>query len=439
MKNVGEMDLNYLCLGCGGCEVVCPVEAVKIELKDEVYQPVVDDEKCIDCGKCLRGCPGLEADRKRYSEQIFAAEKSCSQDHVLGRFISNYLAYSTDENLRYEAASGGLATSILIYLFKENIIEGAVVTRMSEHDQTKSETFVAQSIEELKNAKTSKYCSTHPLSALKELKEFKNDQKFAFVGLPCHIHGLRKIQEQEQWLKDKIILAVGLLCTHSVNYAGTNLILEKLGSGKKNLKRMQYRGKGWPGEAVIKYENNQRSIPLADYWNPYFGPYFFTPYRCLSCSDLTAELADISLGDAWLKEIEAQDDRGSSIVISRTDFSEKILKDMKADNLLYLENISKERIKESQANIIVRKKFSIDYRLNLFKFFSKPIPKSDSESKAAEDSILEKTAGYLGALLIWFNAYLGKKKFAYQVIKLLPAGILKKYSTLVNKLAGREF
>ncbi|SIQ34411.1 Coenzyme F420 hydrogenase/dehydrogenase, beta subunit C-terminal domain [Halanaerobium kushneri] len=439
MKNVGELNLDYLCLGCGSCEVACPVAAVEIKLKNNVYLPEVDNIKCIECDKCLNVCPGTSISLEGYADTLFAADNSGNKDEVLGRYLSNYLAYAADQKLRYEAASGGLATSILIYLLEEGIIEGAVVTKMSEEDKRKSKTFIAQSAEEIKAAKNSKYCSTHPLSALKELRNFESDAKFAFVGLPCHIQGLRKLQQQEKWLRKKIIFSIGLLCTHSVDYSGTEVILDKLASGSKNIKKLEYRGSGWPGKASIEYEDHSSSIPLYDYWSPYFASYFFTPYRCLSCSDLVGELADISLGDAWLKEIEAEDDLGTSIIISRTKFAEKIIREMKVNGIIAAEKISKDKIKESQKKIIMRKKHTIAYRLSLFKIFSKEVPDYGKAYDLSDQSIFQKFKGYLGAFLLWFNSYLSKKEIGIKIIKFIPRSILKKYSSLVNKAAGRKY
>ncbi|MBR5598585.1 MAG: 4Fe-4S binding protein [Alphaproteobacteria bacterium] len=42
-----------LCIKCGTCAGVCPVEAFRVA--DEQY--VVDPDTCIDCGVCISECP----------------------------------------------------------------------------------------------------------------------------------------------------------------------------------------------------------------------------------------------------------------------------------------------------------------------------------------------------------------------------------------------
>ena len=43
-----------LCVGCGCCEKVCPLQAVRV-----VYGiwAQVDAGKCVGCGRCVKECP----------------------------------------------------------------------------------------------------------------------------------------------------------------------------------------------------------------------------------------------------------------------------------------------------------------------------------------------------------------------------------------------
>ncbi|MCX5669047.1 MAG: DUF362 domain-containing protein [Candidatus Omnitrophica bacterium] len=43
------------CIGCGECEIICPVKAIKLVSK----KSVVDSTKCIGCASCLAVCPTL--------------------------------------------------------------------------------------------------------------------------------------------------------------------------------------------------------------------------------------------------------------------------------------------------------------------------------------------------------------------------------------------
>jgi|WetSurMetagenome_2_1015567.scaffolds.fasta_scaffold00427_24 Na+-translocating ferredoxin:NAD+ oxidoreductase subunit B len=50
----GDKSCVYGCIGYGTCEKVCPFEAIKMG-KDGL--PVVDEDKCVACGKCVAACP----------------------------------------------------------------------------------------------------------------------------------------------------------------------------------------------------------------------------------------------------------------------------------------------------------------------------------------------------------------------------------------------
>ncbi len=43
-----------ICLGCGACVGVCPVEALKLGDDGKAES---DADKCIDCGACISTCP----------------------------------------------------------------------------------------------------------------------------------------------------------------------------------------------------------------------------------------------------------------------------------------------------------------------------------------------------------------------------------------------
>ena len=45
------------CCGCSACYTICPVGAIIMEVDEEGFlYPVIKDEKCIRCEKCLSVC-----------------------------------------------------------------------------------------------------------------------------------------------------------------------------------------------------------------------------------------------------------------------------------------------------------------------------------------------------------------------------------------------
>lgn len=50
---------HSLCVACGCCAKVCPVQAIQIHLG--VYARV-DPDKCVGCGKCVKACPASVID-----------------------------------------------------------------------------------------------------------------------------------------------------------------------------------------------------------------------------------------------------------------------------------------------------------------------------------------------------------------------------------------
>ena len=422
MQTIKDINKKYLCMGCGACASICPVNAIEMKLKDGQFYPVVDKNKCIECGNCIDVCPGISVSLSKLAEKFWPDNK---YNFEIGRFRKTYISYSNDSKIRFNSASGGIATALVCSLLKKRIIDGAIITKMNDRNPLQVESFIARTEEEVISAQSSKYCPSCPVSIIKQLKDTAKEEKFAFVGLPCHIHGVRKLQEKEEWIKKKIILTLGLFCSHGVTTLGTNLILDKFAKGIKNIDKFQYRGRGWPGGVHVKYKNGEEfNIPLHKYWPPFFAPYFFTPYRCLTCYDLTSEIADISLGDAWLKEIKEKDNIGTSIIIARSEFGEKILTNIAQSKEIFLKEIPYYKVIEAQRGILKRKKIGVGSRLGLFKFLFKPVPKYDQTFKTSFKS-------YIGAVLTLVNAMISRTKVGIKILKFITPKLLKRYCSYV--------
>jgi len=392
-----------------------------------IYEPKIDDDMCIHCSNCFKVCPGHSLNFKEYNQILF---NKLPSNILMGNFINCYIGYSTDENIRYNSTSGGIATQILIHLIDNDLIDGALVTRMNKNKPLEPEPFIAKTKEEIVSSAVSKYC---PVPLNKSIKELMGKPgKFAVVGLPCHIHGIRKLEKLNEDIRKKIILHIGLLCSHGVNFNGTQFILKKNNIKENDVEEISYRGHGWPGRMTIKMKNGvNRVIPFNRNWNAYwsiFMPYFFTPERCMMCTDLMAELADISLGDAWLPEF-MNDKVGLSLIISRSDTSKNILKKMINDKLIKLKRIHPDDVVRSQLFNMKFKKYDLANRLFLYKSHKRKIPLYNPHPNVLNNFIVQ-----LRNMFILFNVYLSSKKnFTKYFIK-MPIPLFRLYSGIIKIL-----
>lgn len=346
--DIEEVVKNNLCVGCGTCAALCPQKAIELMInsKKGIYVPRLNRDKCNDCGICYRVCPGHEVDFKQLNLEIFGNEP---EDILIGNFSNCYVGHATNRDIRNNSSSGGLVTASLIFALEEGMIDGALVTRMRRDNPLEPEPFIARNKEEIIGAMGSKYCPVPANIALKEILEA--DGKFAVVGISCQMHGTRKAEMINKKLKEKIVLHLGLFCSGTPTFFATEFLFKKFKIRKENVKKISYRGPGWPGGVNIEFKDRKNLfVPFEKYYHNGFGQYFH-PVRCKLCIDPTCEFADISFADAWIPEIMSKNKIGTSIVISRNERGEKLLQNMVSKKAIAINKVDKKKVLSSQGGL----------------------------------------------------------------------------------------
>jgi len=376
-RNVSKIADSGLCMGCGTCESVCPVGAIRIR-KDErrgIYLPVMDLNRCKQCELCLKVCPGASVNIMQLAEEFLDGR---SKDKNIGKFEICYIGHASSMEIRYNSASGGLVTSLLIYALEKHLIDGALVLRMSETNPLETEPFIATTPSEIIAASGSKYCPSAINAGLRHL--FSKDGRFAVVGLPCHLHAIRKWETIDTKLREKIVLHLGLFCANNNTYLGTEYFLRQNRIHPENVREIRYRAEGWPGKIrVVLSDNTVRIIPRATtetkwYRKALFASAFHYDFmipRCLLCPDQTNELADISFGDPWLSEYKQSERLGKSLVIVRNQLAAKLVADAMRDGVILLEDIDPAVVKRAQNYSF---KASVGARIQLRRILRLPVP-----------------------------------------------------------------
>jgi hypothetical protein len=188
--------------------------------------------------------------------------------------------------------------------------------------------------------------------ALKEV--IKSKHTFAVVGLPCHIQSITQLlgdKKSRERCKVKIGLMGGKnVCSHALLYE----------IGGEDLSDYQFRGRGWwEFETRRVHKNRVVYVPwqVAGF-SLIWDNFLMMPDRCVICSDFTAEYSDISVCDAWLKKY-TNDQDGHSIILTRNQKADNLLRKMKEEDYIYLQ--------DSDENAIYSSQFTqIDYKRRLF-------------------------------------------------------------------------
>ncbi|HJL79228.1 MAG TPA: Coenzyme F420 hydrogenase/dehydrogenase, beta subunit C-terminal domain [Candidatus Marinimicrobia bacterium] len=365
-RTVEKVVNDNLCMGCGVCSSICPENAIQIGMdqKRGYFVPSIDNDACNYCGqmkngKCVIVCPGVEVDFQKLGNRWVNGN---AEADILGSFVKTVYAHSKDENIRYRSSSGGLIPTLLIFALTENIIDGAIVVKSDEDNPLIPRGILATTSEEIKAASGSKYCSAHIGEPLSEI--LKTDGKYAVVGLPCHIHGIRKWEQMTPGIAEKIVLHLGLYCANNNTIFATEYFLWQKYIDPEQVKNIRYRGKGWPGNIIVTLKDGtmkeikrgttetswQRKLLFSSAFH-----YDFQIPRCLTCVDLTAELADISFADPWNKRFLLKESKGKSMLVIRNEIGMQLVDKAILNGIIASEEADSSEVRLSQ-NIEFKKR-----------------------------------------------------------------------------------
>ena len=367
MKNIESVVKNRLCTGCGTCAGVCPRHSITmlIDRRKGLFLPLVNPQTCISCGECLKACPGASLDFSALNKEIMGGPL---QDVVAGCYQNIYSGYASEHDIRFNCTSGGLITALLIYALESHLIDGALVTGWNPEKPALPRPFIARNRQEIISSAGSRYCPVPANLAVQSILETPGT--FAVVGLPCHIQGLRKAAAQNARLKEKIVLYLGIQCSHTDTFLMTEFLLSRLKIDFSEVTALSYRGEGWPGfMTVVSRDGRRVQVPYFQYiaWHEFN---FFTPDRCLSCCDSLNKLADITLGDFWLPGFKKT--AGDSVVVARSPAGAALLQRAMAARTVTLTILSPEIIKKWMPSVF-RMRFS-SALINWRRFWRRPVP-----------------------------------------------------------------
>lgn len=299
-----------ICCLCGTCAAFCEKIAIReLEADSGKKEPAFVEEYDTVCGLCYAFCPRTFLPQDELEQRIFGADRKRVADGLLGVYRSGYAVRSKRADILEKSQDGGAVTSLLAYALDARIIDCSVITAADE--QWKPVTKIARTPEELREAAGTKY-TLHPSVLGVRAAIEAGCEQIGFVGLPCQIQGIRKVQTAEQPYEvgiKKVKLLIGLFCMENFTDELLHFVGQRgLNGSLAGVRKFEIRGK----ELLISEAGKEaHRIPLEELKS-------FIGEGCLVCMDYTAELADIAVGSVGSEE-------GWSTVFARTELGEQVL------------------------------------------------------------------------------------------------------------------
>jgi hypothetical protein len=138
--------------------------------------------------------------------------------------------------------------------------------------------------------------------------------------------------------------------------------------------------------------------------------------------DETNEFSDVSVGDAWLKELKTER-IGKSIIVVRTEKGREILDLASSTGVLTLKPINPSKVKRSQAEPLKFKKMELEARLALIRKSWRKVPNFKVNTFRSSNSPLT----YARNMFALFNAEACERGFLKTLLIYIPLPLFRLY------------
>ncbi len=381
MNVCGAVVVRDLCIGCGVCVGACPFGCIEMVWSSVGLLEPVEIKTCPPgCDRCLKVCPFLdgEDDESSLAKKLFAGVERIQQSAAVGYHLGAFVG-AARRGYREIGASGGVASWFLAALIERNIVDAVIAVGATGDPNSLFSYQVLDCPEAVRKAAKSKYYPVEIGGAMREV--LAREKRYAVVGLPCTIKGLRLAARADVRLRRRLVVMSGLVCGKTKSRSYTEYLARKAGADSKRLAFVDFRGKraGHPAsdyELRVRDEGNEQEhrLPWSAGSGRVWNSSMFTPRACLFCDDIFAETADAVFMDAWLPAYSI-DSRGTSIVVVRSLLARDIVLRGLIDSEVELETLGIDQVEASQAGVIAEKRDALRKRLWMARQAGEAVPR----------------------------------------------------------------
>jgi len=306
----------------------------------------VQDECNLSQGRCYAFCPRTPADLDELSQTVLGVPYS---DDGLGAYRKIVMTRATDAATRARAQYGGTVSALVSFALREGAIDSAVLT--SSDEQMLPAGIAVRDEAGVLACAGSNYAAAPTLAAFN--REAATDaRRIGVVATPCQALALAKMRASPLPNGnhiEKLALVVGLFCTWALRYGD---FIEFLQERTQLSEITKVDIPPPPAETFDVYGGaSHTSIPLAEVRR-------FIRSTCDLCIDMTAELADFSVGsaegvDGW-NTLIIRSQAGEELVDAAVSSGALETAALPEENLEHLKQAALTKKKRALANILGR-------------------------------------------------------------------------------------
>lgn len=306
MNNIEKTSVD-ICTGCMCCKSICTEKAIRVYRNEEGFDyPLVDSDKCINCGKCVGICPANSDINKSFAYEYA-------------------YALQADERIRMNSSSGG-CFSLLAMFFLESggiVCGAAFVNNRVKH-------IIVHNIEDLDKLRKSKYVQSDIVDCYDEIHEYlRIGKRVLFTGTACQCEAIKNYcSDYENLLYTCDVLCMGVPAPGIFE----KYIDEELG---RDVEDIDFRDKcveGWSSNLFFSYKKNGKKIVLSSknssFFSCFLGGYALRK-SCYNCKYAGKKrISDLTMGDFWgigEYDRELDDGKGTSLLLISTPKGERLI------------------------------------------------------------------------------------------------------------------
>lgn len=340
-----EICNTSICTGCAACMNRCPKQCINMREDKKLghLYPQIDNDKCIDCGACVKVCPANHALELRTP-------------------ITAYAGWDKSEKEYISSTSGGAASAFARYIIRQ----GGVVYGCAMLPDIKVNHVRIDTLDDIAKLKGSKYVQSTIGMIYKNVREdLRKGKKVLFIGTPCQVAGVKSFIGEKM---GENLYTTDLIChgTPPLAYLRKHILKKTKGVAPDEI---FFRKGAYLLLLLLDGKELYRSSLFEQryqdtYYNTFFDGFSYRE-SCHTCRYAQPQrVSDVTIGDFWglRDDLPLEHPHGCSVLLPITEKGKELIEGIRQEFNLY-ERTVEEAV---NGNDQLRHPKEKDFRITMF-------------------------------------------------------------------------